>query len=131
MTLNEISGRRSQDHRETCGASRTSVFRTRRTKRFSMNVTRRVAISIIATGSILVAGATTASAVRFSQQFQTYCAQTGGSFYWNHSHTWVFCEYSNETVYCPAGKGNCGVIFASGDKSGPIGRSSVFGPRWH
>jgi hypothetical protein len=96
-----------------------------------MNVTRRVAIAITATVSILVAGATTASAVRFAQQFATYCVQTGGSFFWGHNHTWVFCQYSNETVYCPAGKGNCGIIFTDGARSGPIGRSSVFGARQH
>jgi hypothetical protein len=96
-----------------------------------MNVTCRVGISIIAAGSILVAGVTTASAVRFSQQFETYCAQTGGTFWWGNGHTKVYCQYWNETVYCPAGKGPCGIIFASGDKSGPIGRSSVFDARQH
>ena len=76
-----------------------------------MNVTRRVLISITAIASILVTGATTASAVRFSQQFETYCAQTGGRFYWNGRGTIVYCAYWNETVWCPAGNGNCGVIF--------------------
>src|ERR1051326_8083373 len=97
-------------------ASRHRCFRTRHTRRSSMSLTRRMTISIMAAGSILMAVASTASAEpAFSDVFQENCRTSGGTFTVFGTNGYLVCIYDDEYVYCPNSWGpggpGCGVHF--------------------
>jgi hypothetical protein len=76
--------------------------------------TRRVAISIIAAGSILMAVTSTASALRFIDVFQQNCAANGGRFSTTgNGGTILVCAYKHGAIWCDniyGSSGACGII---------------------
>ena len=76
-------------------------------------ITRRVAISIIATGSVLMAVTSTASALPFQDVFEQNCAENGGKFSTSKGGAILWCAYKNGAIGCDnyyGPKGECWIV---------------------